>query len=85
MEANLISKLIDVSPVLAVCAITLWYIGKRLFQTQDAHLASQRDRINALERSALECEKDRRELHQGQVDLQKEVIEKLTTIVADKK
>ena len=77
MSESLIEKLVDVSPVLAVCVGALYLVSKRLFTAQDAHLDSQRDRINALEKSAAECERSRAELYERQDSMQRDVIDKL--------
>ena len=76
MEA-IILKLVENSPLIALCITVIVVLFKKL-------TAAQESRIKALEDSAKKCDADRTLLHASHAKLQQNVIDTLQDLVRDK-
>lgn len=83
-----IIKLLETSPIIAISAVVVHQISKRLFKSQDDLNKANSDRISALERHQIdsakrhdECERDRAKLHEDHKELQQEVINRLSALL----
>ncbi len=82
---NFIQKLLENAPVAAVLFVIVWYLLKRLEDSNKAHLDSQKDRIDTLEEHTKKCEEDRAEQAKQITRLhveQKEVLSKVVDAIS---
>ena len=84
MPPELMTKAIETAPSVGLGFFLLWVVSNKLCKSQEAHMDLYKDRVNALEKHAEDCDKDREILHNKHAALQANVIDKLSEIVKNK-
>ena len=84
MPPEIFTSLLENAPSLGISLFALWIVSKKLWRSQEDHLAAHKERVQALETHTEECDKDREQLHKMHADLQADVIDKLTALIDTK-